>query len=93
VTAAGSGLVGSDSGGSSNDGGSSDSSSPRRLAVRCRLNGSTPAAMVVKSRVRKPAVAATAAAAATAAITHGADVQHQQQQQHAEEAICLLDSD
>lgn len=45
----------------SNGGGGNSGSSPRRLAVRCRLNGSTPAAMVVKSRVRQPPAAAAAA--------------------------------
>jgi hypothetical protein len=41
--------LGSGNDSSSNDGGSSDGSSSRRLAVRCRLNANTPAAMVVRA--------------------------------------------
>lgn len=72
--AAAAGGMDSNSGGSSSgdDGGrSSSGSSPRPLAVRCRLNGSTPAAMVHK---RKPRAAASLAsgtavvAAAAAAV-------------------------
>lgn len=70
----------SDKTSSSNDG--SGGSSPQRLPVRCRVNGTTPAAMVLKSRPRAPAGlkdavheaagdAGVAAAAAAAAGNQG----------------------
>jgi hypothetical protein len=84
---------------SSDGGGSSDGSSPRRLAVRCRLNGTTPAA-VVRSKARAAVtlppgpsaaggISSTGPVAAAAGVLQAPHVPGQLQH----EPICLLDSD
>lgn len=83
-------LCSSSDGGGSGD--SSSGSSPRRLAVRCRLNGTTPTVMAVTSRVRR-CTTETAVLEEGQATAGACLISPMQQQQQEVDTICLLDSD